>query len=307
MINCRALFQGLLLAGGVLGVAPDARTEDETAGSSEPDKDTGAEQTEPRARESTRRATLLELGLDGGAFSRTFEYADDLFGALRPYELEAAGFVALEGAYFPIGAGDLRHIGVTGRYEHAFPPVSETRDGRTFDTRSSAWQAGLTGRLPLGDHELGAIVAYGRHDFEVSGDEAAPLVPDVDYEFLRLAVLGRLNFDELLLGLELGDRLMLGTGELEADVWFPRLSAQAIDVRAFVGYRFSSAFSVIVGAELRRYAFSMNPRPEDARVAGGALDQYIAGFAGLGFSLEREPEPKNPKAARAVNRDGVVQ
>jgi hypothetical protein len=47
----------------------------------------------------------------------------------------------------------------------------------------------------------------------------------------------------------------------------------------------------------------MNPHPEDARVAGGALDQYVSGFAGLTLFLEREPETKKSEAAstRAFN------
>jgi hypothetical protein len=209
----RALLYAWVLACAALA-APAAAQEKQDATA-----DQGAGDADAKPASRVRRATLLELGFTGGAFSRSFDYTDDLFGALRPYELEAAGFVALDGWFFPIEAGDFRHIGITGRYEHAFPPVSQTRDGRSFDTRSSSWQAGLTGRFPLGNHELGAVLAYGRHAFSVSGDEAAD------------------------------------TGELEADVWFPRLSAQAIDFRGFIGYRLLPALHFIAGAELRRYAF----------------------------------------------------
>lgn len=36
----------------------------------------------------------------------------------------------------------------------------------------------------------------------------------------------------------------------------------------------------------RHYFFSMNPEVGDARVAGGALDQFINGTLGLAFYLD---------------------
>jgi hypothetical protein len=239
--------------------------------------------------------TALELAGGGGVVSRRFDYTDDLFAALRNYELDAAPLILLRAEWYPLahdGDGDLSNIGVVARYEHLFPPTSLTRDGRRFDTQSNAWFAGLRGRVPLDEHELGLVGGYGRQRFEVTGDEAAPLLPDVAYEYLRIGAEAELRFSEFVVGVELGKRFVLATGELETDSWFPHVSPDAVDLRAFVGHALTSDLDLVAGVQLTRYFFSMNPQPDDARVAGGAVDQYLSGWAAVVWRLPGSARPR---------------
>jgi hypothetical protein len=232
--------------------------------------------------------TALELALGGGVVSRHFDYTDDLFTALRNYELDAAPLLFLRAEWYPLahdGDGDLANVGMVGSYEHVFPPTSLTRDGRRFDTQSNGLFAGLRGRVPIDAHELGLVGGYGRQRFEVTGDEAAPLLPDVDYAYVRIGAEAELRFSDFLLGAELGKRFVLATGELETDAWFPHVSPDAIDLRAFVGHAVTSDLDLTAGIQLTRYFFSMNPQPDDLRVAGGAVDQYLSGWAAIVWQL----------------------
>jgi hypothetical protein len=253
----------------------------------------------------------LELQLGAGAFSRNLHYTDDLFDALRTYELDAAPFVFIEAAWYPLAHGtdgaDLAHVGIVGGYEHGFPPVAVTRDGRQFDSASRSYFVGLRGRAPIDRHELGLVGSYGKQDFEVLGDEAAPLVPDMHYGFVRLGAEARFRFDEFLFGVTLGKRFVLGTGALEESAWFPRAGADAVDGRLYVGHAIVPSVDLVAGVELRRYFFSMNPVPTDPRVAGGAVDQYLSGWGAIVWRLpgggDAGADPRAPERASSKPED----
>lgn len=238
-----------------------------------------------RAAATEPKPTALELELGGGALSRHFDYTDDIFLSLRNYELDAAPLIFLGARWYPLAhdgdGGDLANVGVVARYAQAFPPTALTRDGRRFDSAANEFFLGLRGRAPIEAHELGLTAGYGRQRFEISGDEAAPLLPDVAYEYLRIAAEAELRFGEFRLGAELGKRFVLATGELETPAWFPHVSPDAIDARAFVGHSLLENLDLYAGAAIVRYFFAMNPQPDDARVAGGAVDQYLSGWVAL--------------------------
>jgi hypothetical protein len=251
----------------------------------------------PRAPDA-RAPTALKLALGGGAVSRHFDYTDDIFSALRDYELDSAAFFFLRAEWYPlarVGEGDLANFGVVGLYEHVFPPTSLTRDGRRFDTQSNGFFAGLRGRVPIEAHELGLVGGYGQQRFEVVGDESAPLVPDVAYAYVRIGAEAELRFSEFLLGLELGKRFVLATGELETEAWFPHVGPDGVDLRAFVGHALASELDLVAGVQLTRYFFSMNPQPDDLRVAGGAVDQYLSGWAAIVWRLPGSESPRKKK------------
>lgn len=253
----------------------------------------------PRRDPDAHVPTALELTGGAGAISRHFDYSDDLFAALRNYELDAAPLVFARAEWYPLahdGDGDLTNVGVIGVYEQVFPPTSLTRDGRRLDTSASAWFAGLRARVPLDEHEIGFAGGYGRQHFEVEGDEAAPLLPDVAYEYLRVGAEAELRFSDFVLGIDLGKRFVLATGELESDAWFPHVSPDAVDLRAFIGHAVTADVDLIVGVQLTRYFFSMNPQPDDVRIAGGAVDQYLSGWAAIVWRLPRSTAPRNKQA-----------
>ncbi len=235
-----------------------------------------------------RAPSALELELGGGVTSRHFDYTDDIFLSLRNYELDAAPLIFAGARWYPLaheGNGDLANLGVVGRYAQVFPPTALTRDGRHFDSSANEFFMGLRGRAPIDEHELGVTAGYGQQRFEISGDEAAPLLPDVAYEYLRVAAEAELRFGEFRAGAELGKRFVLATGELETPAWFPHVSPDAIDARAFVGHALLEDLELRAGVAIVRYFFAMNPQPDDVRVAGGAVDQYLSGWVAVTWRM----------------------
>lgn len=247
----------------------------------------------PPAADTEDHPEALRLGLRGGVLSRSFKYTDDLNQSLRPYELGAAPFARLDLEWYPAASftsGVAAHFGLVGGYQRAFAVDSETSDGTTLDTQSSAWDAGLRGRIPLGNHELGISVRYGQDRFELD-DGDRNFIPSVDYRFVRPALDARLGFGSVFVGLGVGYRVVLSAGEFSERPWFPDQTAGAVDAKLEGGLSLGD-LDVLLGAGLVRYFFTLNPNPDDVgavddgdAVAGGAVDQYLTGYLGLAYRL----------------------
>ncbi len=149
------------------------------------------------------------------------------------------------------------------------------------------FQVGLRGRIPLGAHELGIFAEYGKHKFTSSGDESNPLVPDVDYSYIRPGLDGRFRFGEIMLGVHIAPRFLLSMGELDLeDVWFPGATGSGLDAGAEFGYSVLSSLDIVAGFDWVKYGFDFNAIPDDnPMVAGGATDTYISGRLGILYRL----------------------
>lgn len=241
----------------------------------------------PPPAKAARLPSPLEAALTVGAGTRNYRYSDDLFAALRAYKMGPTPAAAVSARWYPgahFTAGIAANVGLAVAYEQAFLIQSEA-NGETYDTRSREWLAGLHARLPVGALELGVDLGLGAHAFEVDDDAKQPLVPSVDYHFIRAGVDARYRFGSLLFGGGFGYRHVTDAGEVGSDAWFPRMDVAGLDLGAHAGYEVIPRVSLLVGARYRRYWYSMNPEPGDPFVAGGALDSYITGWAGLGWEL----------------------
>lgn len=231
-----------------------------------------------------RSALEVNVGVKG--ISRDFDYRDNVSG-LETYSLgkfpglgAPAPFINLR--FYPLAfsqTGFLANIGLIAGYEKPLGISSETVDGAVLDSSSSEYYAGLRVRLPVDRHEFGINVAYGAHDFEIQQDES---VPDVKYTFVRALVDGRFRFGKVLLGAQLGPRILLGSGQLE-DI-FPDSTGGGFELGLQAGYAVTSTLDVVAGFDLRRYYFTLNPSttpgsaPQingELAAAGGAVDQYM--------------------------------
>ncbi|HVU01421.1 MAG TPA: hypothetical protein VHE30_06700 [Polyangiaceae bacterium] len=255
--------------------------------------------------EAGHAGSPLQVRLLLGGFSRHYSYEQDVNGNLRPYDLGAAPFVALGLGWYPAAhftGGVPSNIGIVGSFEQSLGAESKlTATGQKFGTTAREFTVGLRGRLPVDVHELGLAVRYGQQSFEVKGDldpsaaNAAgipirrDLFPDVTYSFLEPALDARFAFGSVGLGVYAGYRLVLSPGPLADAEWFPHAKASALHAGLFVSYEVAKPLAVLLGFDLRRYGLSMHSKPSDliagTDVAGGAIDQYLSGFAGIEVKL----------------------
>jgi hypothetical protein len=251
--------------------APSVEADDETAAA------------EP-AGEPTYSLIEVALGLRG--YSRDLTYNDDLFDKLPVFQLGAAPAALVSLRVYPLARssrGFLRHVGVDGYFEYGFATsVTDARD-RELDVSTRQFHVGLRGRFPFATHELGLSAGYGQHHVAVEEPSPPALVPDVDYEFLRVSLDARFALSDFLFGFHGGYRLLLSTGEFETEQWFPRATGAGVEAGAFVGQKLSANFALYGGFDLLRYFFSLNPEPDDTNVAGGALDQYLSLWAAVAW------------------------
>lgn len=274
------------------GAAP---AEGSGEGDAEPAEDGEAEAespAEPRSRPGAL-PSALEVGLGMRAFARNYRYTDDLFGTLRAYKLGAAPAAMLWLRWYPgahFTSGIPAHVGLAAGYEQGFGLKSEDSSGESYDTSMTEWYAGLRGRVPFDVHEAGVQVTYGKHSFRVDDDPTNPLVPNTGYEYLRVGIDGRVRVSRVSISAELGHRFVLDAGEVASRTWFPHATASGFDAGVRAGFELVSGLEVMAGFDFRRYAFDMNPKPGDANVAGGALDQYYGGWGGVSYRLDGSGE-----------------
>jgi hypothetical protein len=247
----------------------------------------------------TVRATASPVDVSAGLqlYSRSFEYNDDLFGALRPYALNLGPELGARLRWYP-GAhftdGVAAHIGVEvqGARSFAISSASQGNDS-SFPTHSRRYGAGLRGRIPLGDHQLAVAAGWHRHVFRIDasspagplgGETNQPGVPSVDYRFIRLGADARFALGAgVTTFFGAAFRVMTGLGELATDAWFPRADGRGMDAHAGFGYELVDSLEVRLAFEMSRYWFTMNPEPGDTNVAGGAVDQYLGGSLNLAW------------------------
>ena len=68
---------------------------------------------------------------------------------------------------------------------------------------------------------------------------------------------------------------ILDAAGLTAAGRFPNATIRGGDAGATIGYAFDRGLQVQLGADYRRYAYTMNAQQNDALVVGGALDEYF--------------------------------
>jgi hypothetical protein len=268
--------------------APEAAQEDPEA-----DADEAEDTSEPEP-DDGERPKAFELGVGLRLTTRSMSYNDAPRSlGESSYRVTPAAVLGLRwypAAHFSSGAA--AHVGLEGGLQLLYPIESE-RGTEKFETSSLAFDVGLHGRLPVGEHELGLTAGYGQHSVEIADSDAGfdPGVPSVAYGFLRLVLNARFELtDAIGLRLGAGYRVLLSYGELGEDEWFQRSGGGGIEAEIALGYALSEALALEASFGLWRYFLSLEPEPSDpsvinsARIAGGLSDQYLR--FGLGIVLQ---------------------
>lgn len=260
-------------ADGEVAAAPDLESEEVPA-------DSGDEVAQRSA------APALDINIGGRFGGRNFSYNDPLPG-LRKYGMGMSPNVRLHLRWFPVAHFDdglWSNVGLDLRGELLIGVSSENRAGQKFDTSGHNFGIGVRGRLPFRGVELGAVLGYGVHAFELTAtSKADPDVPDATYGFLRAGIDARIViYDMLYSHLAAAFLLGLSHGEIAADAWFPHTSGHGVEGELAFGLAFSRAVGAEMALSLQRYFMSFDPQPRDpgvrgpGRVAGGAVDQYLS-------------------------------
>lgn len=262
---------------------PVFRHDDEPArGDEDEDEDTGSDGARP---------VPLELDARIGLFSRSYEYTENL-DQLPGYDLSMPPVVLLRASWYPgahFTSGVPANIGLTGRFGMAFGLDSKGPGGAVFETSSSTWEVGVRWRIPVDVFELALTVAYGAHDFSIDpasqdGATIDPGVPAADYAYLRIGGDARMVLGDVVSVSFHGAWLpVLSTGDIED--WFPRASGVALEGGGDLGYLLDPSLEVYGGLSVRRYAVTIDPKPEDVDagqpIAGGIIDEYLTVGVGV--------------------------
>jgi hypothetical protein len=214
---------------------------------------------------------------------RAFTYNDDLFGRLRPYELPAAPVASLELEYFPgshFDAGAFGGFSVTVAGEYAIGVQSVADNGTVFPTDLWALGAGVRYRLRVDDVVFRVDGGYQANVFAIhDANELSPRpeIPNLELHSLRAGAGLRWDVGLGLFFHTYGAYLHpLTTGEIASEDWFPRLDAGGVEAEAGIGFAVDDV-ELRALFTMRRFFYAMNPEPGDARVVGGAVDQYLSG------------------------------
>jgi hypothetical protein len=242
---------------------------------------------------------VLGVGLAG--FTRDFVYNQNLSN-LPVYDLPLGPSLVVNANWYPaahFSKGAAANIGLDVRGQLAFGLDSEVKDNTSFPTSSGGFGLGLRGRLPLGRHEMAAVVGYGQRSYSIGGVEGSgaaeqrmhPYVPSTSYSHLRAGLEARFALSEQFgLGIALAYLPTFSTG---VEKWFPRATANGIEGEVKFGYAMSKSLELNAAFGLQRFALAFNPTLEDANtgklIAGGAVDQYLSMTLGMGWRFGSAP------------------
>jgi len=322
----RAKLKAKIQDSAAIGVADGVDKARASAAEEEAQRQAEQEQNEVKAKASTDEddedandddasgvdLAPLDAVLGVRALHRTFDFHDtiaearpnDGFARFLKYRLPLGPVAFVDLSWYPgahFAKGQAQRIGLSLGYEKGFAITTKYRD-KELQTNEQGFYVGARYRLPLAAHMFGVGASFGQHTFALDGDEAAPLVPDVKYSYVKFGLDGNLRFGPIALGARVAKRIVLGTGDLEK-VWFPgSVKTQSLEFGATVGYRLAGPLEVVVGFDWLRYAFDFNPLKQragsESAVAGGAVDQYSSGF--LGLRLDWPSETGSAVAAPAA-------
>jgi hypothetical protein len=263
-------------------------------------EETPKEAKRPTRVRKTGRPAAVDIEVDFRLIHRDFGYEDDIRGDLRDYTLDlgpgmGVKFQYYPGAHFTAGVG--AQFGIDFEWESLFKFNSTRQQSPTesqqFPTQSQQFLVGARWRYPITRWEPFVALDYGVHTYEIGvsgppvpGEDNTPGVPSVRYQFVRVAGGFRVGIGKkelFIVGASVGFRGVFSLGGISSDIWFPQAKANGMDAMLMIGFALPKGFEIRLGGDYRRYWFDLNPAPDAARVAGGALDQYWGGSAGLAW------------------------
>lgn len=245
-----------------------------------------AEKKSRTSLDATNAMVLASIGPEIGL--RNFAYNQALLGGLRSYTNNAIGMGSVGVELYPLatsGTPIARDIGLVGRFGTSLSFDSKTSAGdQSAKGTWSRYAVGLRGRIHAGDGPDALLVGiegmYGDSKFEFTGsDPVVGAIPSVDYKYIRGGADVRIPFGAFALLGGAGYLNILSTGPFGNK--FPHATIAGVDAKLAATYRVAQNAEVLASGEYARIFSTLNPRPGEVFVAGGALDQYLIFRAGV--------------------------
>jgi hypothetical protein len=233
---------------------------------------------------------VVRLRARAGFVRRNFDFSDDIYDHLRKQGTNIWVYQAQAEVYpfeRPIG----QRLGLILSYEGTLSgSVRDVDFGVSYPVLFSEFFGGVRARHPLGRHEVGFDLTFGRMESGLDDSNGAARIPDLQYSLLRSSLDFKLDLGAIDATGSMGFRLPLGFGEASETRWFPRIGGYGVEASLGAQYPLSKRFSLEATGSLRRYLMEMNSEPQDAvngtsEVAGGAVDLYLSGYFGLSLTL----------------------
>lgn len=225
-----------------------------------------------------------------GFVRRNFDFSDDIYDHLRKQGTNIWVYQAQAEVYpfeRPIG----QRLGLILSYEGTLSgSVRDVDFGVSYPVLFSEFFGGVRARHPLGQHEVGFDLTFGRMESGLDDSNGVARIPDLQYSVLRSSLDFKLDLGALDATGSMGFRLPLGFGEASETRWFPRMGGYGVEASLGAKYPLGKRLSLEATGSLRRYLMEMNSEPSDAingtsEVAGGAVDLYLSGYFGVSFTL----------------------
>jgi hypothetical protein len=236
-----------------------------------------------------RKKDVLRASIGLGSPYRNLAYNEVVSQDLGDYQLSGAPLVDGRVVFFPAALmtdGWASWLGLDLRAQIAIGIRTVDADGNEFKSSYSNYHLGALGRIPVGKHAVRAFAGYAMQTFTLeskTGNITSP-TPNTDYRMLRAGAGGDVQFtDKFAVGLEAAWLQFLSVGQIGE--WFPRSSAGGIEVGAELSYAVTPMFYARGFGSYQRVFFDFNAEPGDARVAGGATDNYLTVGLGAGIRL----------------------
>ncbi len=233
---------------------------------------------------------VVRLRARGGVVRHSLSFSDDIYNRLRTQRANLWVY-QVDGALYPFERPIGERFGLIASFESVFSGnVRDNNFGGVFPVTFQEVFAGARARYPLGKHELGFDLTFGRMLSGLEDNEGETRIPDMNYTLLRSVLDVTLDLGRVRATGSAGFRLPLGYGQISEERWFPRVGGYGFEASAGAEYPLSKSVSLELTGAIRRYLLEMNSEPQDAmlgtsEVAGGAVDLYLSGYFGMSFKL----------------------
>jgi hypothetical protein len=245
----------------------------------------------------------LDVELGGGVINRSLTYHQDISARpLLPYYLPAGPILIVDVVAYPHGPSGndaTSNLGFEADLQQGIVssqlPIGANE--ARFDNSVHDFAGGVRYRFaPSTADEIFISATYGEDAFTFSGPNRGDLaIPDTIYRYLRSGIGARVGVGGGLsvraalgyraLNAVEGIKALTNAGGPQMEALFPRLVVSGADADVEGDYAIDDRFAIRLGVGWRRYWYSMNSRPGDASVAGGAIDQSFVFTGAIALTI----------------------